>query len=245
MTVVKMAPRSPQPGWPRRQMPAISSESTARAMSATSSQVGASGIVLPGLLEDVLAVHHEGGLRVERCGVQAALVGQAVTHGGDDVVDHVVGVVGGVLVEVDEPAIAAELRRLEHADHDHVELLAAGAHVAGDDLAERLLLEDHVVDVDARLRREQVRREGGDVLHLGVAHDGDVDASLVLGHGRPSEAVDATRAVAMAPTPALVSLLLDHMGLIPPSGRLGTAPPERVTEARSGVILGGFMWDGK
>ncbi len=44
-TVVKAAPRSPQPGLPRRQMPAISSESTSRAIAATSSQVGASGML--------------------------------------------------------------------------------------------------------------------------------------------------------------------------------------------------------
>src|SRR3954451_3703354 len=46
-TVVNAAPRSPQPGLPRRQMPAMLGELTLRAAAATWSHVGWSGIVMP------------------------------------------------------------------------------------------------------------------------------------------------------------------------------------------------------
>ena len=49
-TVVNDAPRSPHPGFPRRQMPAMSEELTFRAMSATSVHVGFGGIVTPASL---------------------------------------------------------------------------------------------------------------------------------------------------------------------------------------------------
>ena len=49
-TVVNAAPRSPQPGLPRRQMPAVSDESTLRAMSATCCHVGCAGISTPAFL---------------------------------------------------------------------------------------------------------------------------------------------------------------------------------------------------
>ena len=46
-TVVNAAPRSPQPGLPRRQMPAIEGELIFRAIAATCCQVGRAGIVTP------------------------------------------------------------------------------------------------------------------------------------------------------------------------------------------------------
>ena len=46
-TVVNEAPRSPQPGLPRRQMPAISGVLTLRAASATCVHVGCAGMVIP------------------------------------------------------------------------------------------------------------------------------------------------------------------------------------------------------
>ena len=70
---------SPQPGLPRRQMPytpaALSVILSAACL--MNSQVGFSGIVRPGLLHQVLAVHDEGALAIERRGVKLAVVGEA------------------------------------------------------------------------------------------------------------------------------------------------------------------------
>ena len=88
-------------------------------------------------------------------------------------------------VRSSEPAVGAELRRLVHADHHDVELLAAGADVAGGDLAQGALVEDRVVHLDAGLGGEQRRASGRDVLHLRVADDGDVDLAALAGRRPP------------------------------------------------------------
>ena len=85
---------SPQPALPRRQMPLMSSVAVgdlARRPRAMKSQVGASGMVSAGLLEQVLAVHEHRALAVERRGVELAVDGQAAADRRQQVVDVVVG----------------------------------------------------------------------------------------------------------------------------------------------------------
>ncbi len=74
------------------------------AASPMNSQVGASGMCQPGLLEQVLAVHDEGRLAVERRGVELAVDRQAAGDRRDDVGGVVVG---AEIVERQQPAAAS------------------------------------------------------------------------------------------------------------------------------------------
>jgi hypothetical protein len=51
---------------------------------------------------------------------EAAVVGEAAAHGGEDVVEGAVGVGLGVAGEVGDPTVGTELRCFEHADHHDV-----------------------------------------------------------------------------------------------------------------------------
>jgi hypothetical protein len=140
---------------------------------------GLGGHRQPGLVEQVLAVHQERRLAVERDRVEAVVVGQRVGDRGDQVGGVVVGGLLGVGPEVLDPAVLGPLGRLEGADGDHVVLAALGGDVLGHPVAQLVLGQDHEVDLDVRVvLLEELGGQLLDVLHLGVGDRGHGDGRL-------------------------------------------------------------------
>ena len=101
-----------------------------------------------GLLEQVLAVEQHRALGVERQRVQLAVIGQAFAHRLQHVLDIVVG---GQILERDEPVLRGPDRDLVGADRHDVELAALGRDVGRDPLAKHVLLEHDPFQVDVRV----------------------------------------------------------------------------------------------
>ena len=125
--------------------------------------------------QDVLAIHQEGRLAVERRRVHVTLGRQRVAHSRNEVVVLVRLVALRHRRQVLQQPGGAELRRLVRADHDGVECLAARPDVTGRDLPQLALVEDRVLDFDPALFGKERRRQPRDVLHLPVRDDGDAD----------------------------------------------------------------------
>ena len=135
-------------------------------------------------------------------------------------------------------AVPAELRRLERSDHDHVELAAPGRHVARGHLAQRPLVEDRVVHLDAGLLGEQRGREVRDVLHLRVVDDRDVDRAAARRRPRRRRRPRSPRAPARRAAPRSTQ-----------SARyLSWSPPpawSRATESSGHDLYRWIVWDVK
>src|SRR5690606_24762802 len=125
------------------------------------------------------------GLAGEADRVHVALVGEVLADGGDEVL--VVVALRGVDVglEVLQPAVLGPLPGLVVADHDGVELAAAGRHRGGDLGAGLVLRQRDEVDLDAGVLLAEPGLQGDRVLHLRVGHDRDdePDVAAVRGDG--------------------------------------------------------------
>ena len=98
-------------------------------------------------------------LAAERRRIDLAVRRQSAAHGGEDVVDVVVG----TEIELLEPAARAPDRCFVHADRHDVELAALGSDVGGHALSQRPFFERHPVDGDAGIGILEVT---GQLLHL-------------------------------------------------------------------------------
>ena len=130
-----------------------------------------------GLLEEIGAVHREGGLAVERRPVERALVGEPGADARQQVVDVVVA---GEIVERGEPVALGPDRRLVGPDGDDVEPPAARRDVGGDALAKRVLVEHDPVELDVGVLLDEARGQLLHPHHVAVLHRGDGDR---LGRG--------------------------------------------------------------
>jgi hypothetical protein len=128
----------------------------------------------PGGLHQVGAVHDHRAFAVERCGVERAVMAEAVAHGRQDVVDVILL---GQVVKRHEPSVGAPDRRFVHADRHDVELAATGGDVRGHALPQHVFFQGDPFDVDPGLRSEPV----GVTLHadhVAVVDGGDGDGGL-------------------------------------------------------------------
>ena len=138
---------SPQPALPRRQMPLTPVGAVGHLLGGVFDEVPGRrvGHLQPGLFHQVLAVHHERTLAVERRGVQLAVERQAARRrrAGDrsESVET---------LQRHQPALLAPDRRLVHADGQNVVLAALGRNVRRDLLAKVVLFERDPVQLDVR-----------------------------------------------------------------------------------------------
>ena len=132
-------------------------------------------------VEDVLAVHQEGGLAVERFAVElAVLAGQGGRVGRQDVRLVELGVLGHV-VQRRQPAVGGVERDLVVGQRRDVVLAGLAGELLADLGPDVVLRQDRVVDPDAGFLGEVIRGEPLQVLHLGVVHHQDIDAVRVSG----------------------------------------------------------------
>lgn len=126
--------------------------------------------------EDVLAVHQEGRLAVERFAVQLpVLAGERLAHGGEDVLLVEGLVLGDVRAERAQPAVAGVDRDLVVGEGRDVVLARLVGEVLADLVADVVLRQHREVHLDAGLPREMA---GGELLqldHLRVVDHQDVE----------------------------------------------------------------------
>ena len=99
-------------------------------------------------------------------------MGQAGTHGGQDVVGIILG---GQIVQRNQPALGGPNRRLVHADGHDVELTAFGGDVLSDALAQHIFLKCHPLNLNARIGGGEVIGETLHADHVTVIHGCDGD----------------------------------------------------------------------
>ena len=174
---------------------------------------GDGGDVLPGRLgrhrealglHEVLAVHEERGLAVERLAVDlAVLAGQGLLHGLEDVGLVEGGVLGDRVAERGEPAVLGVERDLVVAERRDVVLAGLGGELLADLVADVVLRQHRVVDRDAGLLGEVVGRQLLQGEHLRVVHHQHVDGL---------SAAPATARAPTAPTAAGARTPCGHDG---------------------------------
>jgi hypothetical protein len=110
----------------------------------------------PGLIEQVAAIHEHRTLAIERRSIEFAVRRQA----GPDRRQQIVDIIAGAkIVERHQPVLLRPDRHFVGADRRHVELAALGGDVGGDLLAQRVFLERHPVEFDARVLGAEIIRQ--------------------------------------------------------------------------------------
>ena len=128
----------------------------------------------PSSVEEVLAVHQERRLAVERHGVEAVLETQRLADRRDEVVGIVVALTR-VVVEIGDPPVASPDRNLVRTDGHNVVLARLGGDVLGNFVAQLVLGQDREVDRDVRILLLEVADQFFHVLHLRVGNRGNGD----------------------------------------------------------------------
>ena len=141
---------------------------------------GRSRHIETGGLHQIGAIHHHGGLAVERRGVKLAFGRQAVADGGQ----NVVGVIAcRQVVEVGQPTTLGPDRNFIGSDRHDVELAALGGDVLRHALSQHVFLKRHPLHLDVRMLLIEVRHQALHADHVAVVDGRDGDRGFGEGSG--------------------------------------------------------------